>query len=262
MIKTYDDYELYTKYSTIDNPKGVIIFSHGFVEYSAHYSKLPMMFAKCGYNVMMYDVRGHGRTTAPLGDLKAFEDYADDLNRIVAWLQDQDSTLPIFTMGFSLGGMITALYGVMYPYGIQGQILMGPGIIPQPQFENLTEESISIHKFLELMNTKGDGGIRQLVAMDSPYVLSKATRTFLEESLVKAQRFIWDNLTMYQHPILVLQGAKDPIIKASGTKSFYEALNVADKTYKEYPDFEHDMLRIKDAQSVVNDIASWCDDHI
>lgn len=261
-LKTYDNYDIYYQYHEVENAKATIVFSHGFVEYSAHYSRLAPMFNAHGYNVFKYDVRGHGRTTAPLGELKHFQDFADDLNVCVTWVQNRDSSLPVYTMGFSLGGMITAVYGIMYPYAIAGQILLGPGLLPQSQFREISESSISIHEFLELMGTSGDAGIKQLVAMDSPYVLKRASRTFIVESLVEAQEFIWEHTSMYKHPVLILHGENDPILPWQGSQKFFEAIGSSDKTLEVLPDKEHDLLRIREATAIVARIASWLDHEI
>lgn len=260
-IKTYDGYELYARYDTIENAKGCLVFSHGFVEYSAHFTNLVALCHQHGYNLFRYDLRGHGRSSMPLGDVKHFEDYADDLNRCVMWVRNQDSSMPIFTMGFSLGGMITVLYGIMYPYAIEGQIILGAGLLVQHQFEAI-DHSIDIPTFLKLMGTEGDRGIKQLLAMDSPYILKEASADFLHESLIKAQTFIWGHVSMVQLPILILHGRHDPIIDVKGSEAFFEAIPAADKRLKIYEDQYHDLLRIKEARTVMEDIAAWCDVHL
>lgn len=261
-ITTYDGYTINYQYSPVEDAQATVIFSHGFVEYSAHYSKLASQLNAYGFNVFKYDLRGHGRTTAPLGDLKAYEDFALDLNECVQWVKDKDSTLPIYTMGFSMGGMITALYGILYPYEVSGQILLGAGLSVASQFNDVTDDEISVLKFLEMMGTTGDGGIRQLIAMDSPYVIKKTTRRFLVESLVKAPTFIQENYAMYQLPVLLIHGQQDPIITYKGSQKFYDEIGSDDKEILIYPEYEHDLLRIPDAPKIIAVIAEWINRHL
>ena len=260
-LKTHDDYLLYCQFDQVENPKGTIILSHGFVEYGAHYGTFAQKVMASGYNCFRYDERGHGRSSAPLGDVQHFQDYVSDLDCCVDWVLTSQRDLPVFTLGFSLGGMITMLYGIMVPQKITGQIVIGGLVMPQIQFNTVSEPFVSIHEFLELMGTAGDKGIQQLVAMDSPYVLKKATNAFLKESLVKAPEFIQDHAMIYRYPILIMHGALDPIIPVASAKLLYDNLTVDDKTLKIYEHQYHDLLRIKEADQTVLDIITWCDAH-
>lgn len=260
-LKTHDNYELYCQFDQVENPKGTIILSHGFVEYGAHYGTFAQKVMAQGYNCFRYDERGHGRTSAPLGDVTNYQDYVSDLDICVDWVQAQQPDGDVFTLGFSLGGMITMVYGIMVPQKVTGQIVIGGLVMPQMQFDAISAPALTIHEFLELMGTAGDKGIQQLVAMDSPYVLKKATNAFLKESLVKAPEFIQDHLVLYRYPILIMHGALDPIIPVRNSRLLYEQLPVDDKTLKIYDNQYHDLLRVKEADHIVSDIIAWCNDH-
>lgn len=261
-LTTHDGYEIHCTYDTVAHPKGVLVFSHGFVEYSAHYLKLARMVNQNGYNLFRYDLRGHGRTTAPLGDLNDYNDFADDLNQCITWIQNEDASLPLFTMGFSLGGMITTLYGILYPLKSVGQILLGPGLTPRPQFMNIEHDAITVPEFLSMSGTDGDEGIKQLVATKSPYILSTITHTFLSEAFYKAQCFILDSLDHYTSPVLVLHGKEDPMVSYHSSEAFVDAIHSTDKTLHVYDGYYHDLLRLKDSQQFVDVITAWCDKHL
>lgn len=260
-LKTYDEYELYCQYDEAKDARGVFVFSHGFVEYGAHYNGFAKYASSIGYSVFRYDERAHGRTSAPLGDLKAFQDYASDLDVCVSWVKEH-TDLPVFTVGFSLGGMITLLYGLMYPYAVEGQVIMGSLSKPQIQFEKLNGDSITIHEFLDFMGTSGDKGIQQLVAMDSPYVLKNATLSFINEAMIEGPRFIQEHLEMYKYPILVIHGKKDPIVPVRHSEYIYEKIGSDHKKLLIYEDGYHDLLRIKEYKKTVDDIVAWCDEII
>lgn len=261
-IETYDGYELYCQFDEAKDAKGVVVFSHGFVEYGAHYSSFANQLARLGYHCLRYDVRGHGRTTAPLGELKAYEDFADDLNRCVEWVTQYDSTLPIITMGFSLGGMITALYGILYPFSSTAQVLIGAGLEVHKQFEGMHSQSISIHQFLEFLGTDGDAGIKQLIAMDSPYVLKTASKQFLVEALCHAQEFIHEHASMYNLPVLIMHGKNDPIVKPESSQVFYDEIGSSDKTLEFVAHQEHDLLRVVAAKQIIEHIVEWMDERV
>jgi len=67
---------------------------------------------------------------------------------------------------------------------------------------------------------------------------------------------------MYRYPVLVMHGAKDPIVPVRSSVVFYEAIASDDKTLKIYDDQFHDLLRVKAAPEIVAEMVAWCDNLI
>ncbi|AMC94341.1 hypothetical protein AOC36_10260 [Erysipelothrix larvae] len=261
-LQTHDGFQLFGQYSPIDNAKGTLVFSHGFVEYSAHYSRIAKLFNDHGYNLLKYDIRGHGRSSAPLDSVTSYTIFADDLSAMVHWAKQQAPDLPVFVMGFSLGGMITALYSLLNPYETQGQILLGPGLKGSKKFLNYTRETLSILDFLDIMGTQGDEGIRQLVQMDSPHVLKSVPSTFARQAFYAAQEYIWENVSSIRISTLIIHGQNDPMISVQSSETFYDSIASIDKTLEIIEEGEHDLLRTRFSEGVIRMISIWCDQRL
>jgi len=79
-----------------------IIFSHGWLDDCSVWSLQAEVFAKA-YSVILYDLRGHGRSEKPKGAYSV-QTLADDLSSLMHVLKIEKVTL----VGFSLGGMLFA----------------------------------------------------------------------------------------------------------------------------------------------------------
>lgn len=82
----------------------VVVFVHGLLTDSlaSYYFTLGPAFAAQGIDVVMYDLRGHGRTTRPATGYR-LEDFVADLDGLLTAL---DITRPVHVVGNSFGGSV------------------------------------------------------------------------------------------------------------------------------------------------------------
>lgn len=91
-----------------DEDAPIVVFIHGLLTDSlaSYYFTLGPAFAEQGIDVIMYDLRGHGRTTRPSTGYR-LEDFVRDLD---ALLEELDLRRPVHLVGNSFGGSIA--YGL------------------------------------------------------------------------------------------------------------------------------------------------------
>ncbi len=260
-LKTYDNHELFAQFFPVEKAKGTIVFIHGFVEYSAHYVHLSKQVNAYGYNLFKYDLRGHGRSSIALDTVTDMNVMINDLETCINWVKDYDSSLDVFTLGFSLGGLISVLYGLMNPFALSGQILLGPGLALKEDFRNLSDKNYSTADFLKMMGAQRDTGIHDLLRMNSPSVLRSIPAVFLKSVFYEGSKFVWEHTHLYQYPLLILHGKKDPMISYHVSEDFIDAIASSDKELIILEDAYHDMLRTDKAKSIISIIMKWCEEH-
>ena len=59
--------------------KAMLIIVHGLVEHSGRYAHVAEFFAKRGYSVGTFDLRGHGKSEGKRSLIRSFDNYLDDL---------------------------------------------------------------------------------------------------------------------------------------------------------------------------------------
>ena len=91
----------------------VVVFVHGLLTDSlaSYYFTLGPAFAAAGVDVIMYDLRGHGRSDRPACGYHV-ETFVDDLAALLAALGE---TRPVHVVGNSFGGTIAVGLAAWYP---------------------------------------------------------------------------------------------------------------------------------------------------
>jgi len=94
----------------------VVVIAHGGAEHVARYERLARMFGEHGGLCFGPDHRGQGKSGGRPGHVASFEQYADDLRRVIEGVAatlpaaERPDALPWFVFGHSMGGLITLTY--------------------------------------------------------------------------------------------------------------------------------------------------------
>ena len=93
------------------NPKGVILISHGFTETAEKYKECAYYFLNSGYHVYILEHCGHGRsyrlnTDLSLVHIDRYERYVDDLLLTARTIHKTHPELPLYLYAHSMGGGI------------------------------------------------------------------------------------------------------------------------------------------------------------
>ncbi|WP_244454571.1 alpha/beta fold hydrolase [Micromonospora echinofusca] len=101
-----------------DGGTPTVVLIHGVASDSlaSWYFTLAEPLARVGLRVVMYDLRGHGRTDRP-GSGYALDDFVDDL---AALLTELAVTGPLYLVGNSFGGTVAFGYAARHPGRVAG----------------------------------------------------------------------------------------------------------------------------------------------
>lgn len=119
--------ELFWRLWEAPSPAASLLLVHGLGEHSGRYEHFAKALAKAGTTVFSFDLRGHGRSPGPRGDVDAFPRLLEDL----LGMEDQmtrmvPSVPPWFLMGHSLGGLICLRRLQVFRGPYAGAILSAP----------------------------------------------------------------------------------------------------------------------------------------
>ncbi|MGM0396564.1 MAG: alpha/beta hydrolase [Bacillota bacterium] len=259
-----DGYELFYMDEPVENPKGVVVITHGFAEHCSRYDYVSSYIRKEGFSVVRYDLRGHGRNKNR-GHLEKFEDLVEDLREIVEGVSEKDSETPIITFGHSMGGLVTALFGVNYPEAVKAQVLSGPAVGKLPSAEKLQNGLVrglsNIAGGIMLNNPVDEGicgkeGVYREY-MNDPDVLHKASLRLYYQFLVKGADIMLLKAKDYRYPCLFVHGKEDSIVPIEISRHFYNEIPSHKKDLKEYDGLYHEILNEDARDKVLQDITAW-----
>lgn len=113
-------------FAPVGAPRRLVVFVHGFSSYCALYRHLALALAAGGAHVLLFDCRGHGRSTGRRGWARAFKDFRDDLGRMVALGRAAAPDVPLLLGGHSHGGLVVLDHVVSDGARADGLVLAAP----------------------------------------------------------------------------------------------------------------------------------------
>lgn len=126
------DYELYPAKKS----HATIIIIHGLSEFYKKYYEMTWYFINMGYNVLLFDQRGHGLSDRDIEGLslihvKQFDDYVKDLDCIIQQLVlPSCPDVPVYLFAHSMGGAVAGLYLAYNSKMVKRAVLSSPMICP------------------------------------------------------------------------------------------------------------------------------------
>ena len=134
-FNSHDGNPLYYEYFLTDNSVGSIVLVHGCSEFTKKFYEAAYYFLGQGYNVFMYDQRGHGlsfRMAEPvqLVHVDRFQDYVEDLACFIRQVVLPQESRPLYLYSHSMGGAVTALLLAQYDFPVKRAVFSAPMIRP------------------------------------------------------------------------------------------------------------------------------------
>lgn len=267
-INTFDGVELFYTKDTVDSARAAIVIVHGLCEHSGRYEYFTTKLNEFNYTVYRFDNRGHGKSGGERGYVEDFQYFFQDADKLVNIVKEDNKDIPIFMFGHSMGGFITAGYGIEYKDKLKGQILSGAAVLEPSAFKSLKENNY----FEKNPREKSPNMLAKLMCRDKaviedynndPLVLRETNIKLLGESFIKGSKWIGEHIRDYNYPCLILHGEKDRIVKKEESKWLFNNISSKDKSMKIYPECYHEILSEKDQkENVIEDIHKWIEERI
>ncbi len=269
-LKLKDGTQLCFKKEIPYSPKAIILIVHGFAEHMRRYDYVVEKFVKNGYGVYRFDLRAHGKSKSIPGHINKFDDFIMDTNEMVDMIASENSEVNIFILGHSMGGLITALYGIEYPEKIKGEIFSGAALNTLPSSKgiqgNLIKVGASILPRMQIKNPINEDlcTVKQVYEdyINDPLILKKASFNFYYEFLVKGVEKLQNNIKKYNLPCLLTHGEADNISPCENSLDFYNNISSIDKDYKIYKGLYHEILNELDRDIILEDMIQWLDKRV
>jgi acylglycerol lipase len=269
-IRVSDGLQLYTQTWLPDNPKAVVILSHGYAEHSSRYHHFASYLVENGFAVYALDHRGHGRSEGERANVKVFDEYVNDLSRFVNTVRENHPNLKRFLLGHSMGGTIAAQLAIKQPNQVDALLLSSPYLInavsvPAP----LMAVSGIVSRVLPGLPTikldskdiSRDPAVVKSYDTD-PLNYRGGTKARFGTELLGAGNYVFSHASTIKLPILIMVGTGDRIASAGGGKKLYSLVGSSDKTLNTYDSYYHEILNDVGKEKVYEDILAWLQQHL
>jgi len=269
MIKTSDGIELFTQSWKVENPKAIIVLTHGFDDHSSRYTHVGKALNDAGYSLYAYDWRGQGKSGGARGHIPSYDQVLDDLSLVIADAKKDQPNKKLFLYGHSMGGNMTLNYALRKPDGINGvmvtasqlrlafqpsavQVALGRGMA------NLIP-SFSQKANLDINTISRDQAVRDAYRADPLRSGVISAKLFVE--IMNASEYALAHALELRLPILILHGGGDRLTDPTGSEEFFQRVGIPDKKFKRYEGFYHEIHNEPQKQIVFNDMIEWLNQH-
>lgn len=245
---------IYTENQFVKQAKGIVIVTHGIALHSIYYRRLADLLNQGGYSVILYDVRGHGKSQGKRGDVKSVFHFTDDLHQLIKETSDE-SKLPIFLMGHSMGGIITNIYATIYDDFAGTIILASP--MQAPNLGPFNFLPYKLFGFLRFKTDFKDERLSHFPPSDNvdPYALKYFTLRLVGNLMKTGMEHFHKNIGNYKKPILIVHGTEDKLVPYQQSEKFILSIPSKDKTLEliegGYHNLNHDTVTDEVAEKII-----------
>lgn len=266
------DCQLFFRWTRPVSPRAALVVVHGLGEHSGRYNALAHALVAAGFSYYSFDLRGHGKSGGPRGDVHKFDDYLYDLNRFLAVVRQRETHLPIFLMGHSLGGILAVLYALDHQRELAGlvtastafQLASPPGALSLlgARVLSTVAPGLKLQNDLDPAQLSNDPALPAQYLSD-PLVERQVTAQWASEFFSNYGQAL-ERAPELTLPLLVLHGGADEIADVAGARAFHERATSGDKTVRVYTDLRHELYTElpEKRNQVFADLIKWLAAHL
>ena len=240
-----------------------VMIVHGTSEHGRRYDHVARMFVEHGWNVIVPDSRGHGRSGGVPTHIRDFHHYILDLEII----QEHFHSSPRQTvmLGHSLGGLVALRYAQTFPNRLTALILLSPLLkvkVPIPLTTLALGKALSFvaprTRFRSRVNSADTTRTQEAVAqrLKDPLIHRSVTAGWFF-AMKSAMAAAWAEADRLKLPLLVMQAGQDRIVDPTVPEPWLKSAGSSDKTFRFFPEHFHELLNEPDWQDTADSILKW-----
>ncbi|MFC7579659.1 alpha/beta hydrolase [Schaalia naturae] len=260
--------ELQQHRASTGTPRGTVLITHGYAEHSGRYQRLVETLNAADYDVVAFDLPGHGTTPGPRARV--------DVGRLIAGhptirrrALEEARTPDLFLYGHSMGGAITAASTLLDPSHLRGTVLTGPALRPSPHVPVTLARALL--PLARLAPWAPSARLDSRLISRSPSVV----RAYLDDPLVTTGPVplltgitmtvqgdqVIRNAASLRTPTLIIHGGADALAGLDGSREFVEATRDVEIQLRVVDGAYHEVLNEPEGPALMQDIIMWLDRH-
>ncbi len=250
--------------------KATLLVVHGVREHSGRYMNVVNHLVPSGYGVYGIDHIGHGKSDGERVYVERFQDYTKTLKKYFDMIREWQPERPIFLIGHSMGGLISAAFLLEHQDELSGAVLSAPSIKVS---DNTSQATIFVGKLLSIIMPKAglikldaERVSRDLAVVDAyindPLAYTGKITARLGAEILKTMQRVTEQATKIRLPIMIVQGSDDKVVDPRGAQLLYDLVTSEDKTIKIYDGLYHEVFNEPEHEQVLNDVKTWLEAHL
>lgn len=238
---------------------------HGLGEHAARQRNVAAFLAHRGFDVVVFDHRGHGRSDGARGALRTQDDLVDDLAAVI----DAASGAPVLLVGHSMGGLVALRHALAHPRSVAALVLSSPALDPALGFGqklllalmSRIAPDVAVGNGLDASKISHDEEVVRAYRED-PLVHDRITAR-LARFIVDGSRDALGRAASLAAPTLLLVAGDDRLVAPAGSRRLAEGAPRGRVDMRVYDGLWHELFNEREPERtrIFADLAAWLDTH-
>ncbi len=262
----FQNIPLYYQGWTSTSSRGVVLVTHGQAEHSGCYERLAQGF-KGEWDLIAWDLRGHGKSEGKRGYTGHFDDYVKDW---VLFYDHVRQTLlkgrPLIILGHSMGALIQLL-GLLKVNSseIKAQVLSSPLLkvaVPVPPIKDKAARflfkvwpSLTLGNEIKYEHLTRDTEIQKTYALDPLRHDQISSGVYI--GMIEGMARVHSRVKDYALPTFMQLAGQDKIVDRVTAEKFFAQLSMERKTLKIYQTSEHEIYNCLERKVAYEDLLEY-----
>jgi acylglycerol lipase len=243
--------------------RGVVVVTHGLGEHSGRYGHVAEALAARGLGVVLWDLRGHGRSSGDRGDAEAYEDLIDDLETVCAAFREEGK--PLFLFAHSMGGQVALRFIQERGPACAGAIIASPWLrlAFDPPWWKIALARLAVRVWPRLPQKTGASWERlsrdfeHLASFPDLHLAHHVITARLYFAVREAGEAALADAGKLRLPLFLAHGDDDPITCHQATGEFFQRAGSEDKTLRSLRGARHETHNDLDRAIILKEVGDW-----
>jgi alpha-beta hydrolase superfamily lysophospholipase len=245
-----------------------LLIVHGMAEHVRRYEHIARFIVERGWNLVIPDLRGHGRSGGEPTHVRDFRDYVLDLQSVRRHYRLKRRRTAL--LGHSMGGLIALRTAQIFPGCAAALVLMSPLLglnVAIPPLTFTTGRVLSVlaprTRFRSKLDpTASTSNLQAIEArlQDPPVNRTVTARWFF--AMRASLRAAWAEAENVRLPLLLMQSGQDRIVDALASAEWFRSAGSHDKAFHCLEDNLHELHNEPDWERTVSMVLDWLEPRV
>jgi alpha-beta hydrolase superfamily lysophospholipase len=246
--------------------RGTVVLVHGLGEHIGRYGHIAKFLNDSHFNVVGYDLYGHGKSDGVRGSFRCSSQHLDDLVEVVDGARNaMPKYQPLLLLGHSMGGLIAARFVSLNLRPIDGLVLSSPALDPDLNaFQKLLLAvlpailpNLRVGNGLNADFISHDAGV--VAAYKNDPLVHDRISGLLAKFIAEAGPAVIAAAAYWAVPTLVLFAGQDKLVNPRGSRAFISKAPSSIVSSFYFEAMYHEIFNEPNAIEVFAQLEPWLD---
>lgn len=240
-----------------------LVLLHGACEHGERYLNFARWMTQRRWNVVLPDLRGHGRSGGIRTFVRDFSEYVDDVETVRTHFRLASDQTALF--GHSMGGLVAVRHSQRFIGHFSSVALSSPLLqlkVPVPvakiavgRVVSLVAPQVRFKTEVNPHHATRNPDARDIRLHDPLGIRSVTAGWYF--SMKRALRQAWSEASNFAHPVLIMQAGQDKIVDPDAPVRWLQQIASSDVRFHRRDEDYHELLNEPGWEETAHLLAEW-----